>query len=130
MLLVQMVGDGLHWVSEFLRLIVITGLRPGRGVTTFTLIPPNSLLGYYCYHIIYRLSGDTEWLTNLSEITQPEVVESQFEPRVSGSRIHDSGYFAIMHCVISESYLVTWCPKLESEPSFNLCFVWSLLVMI
>lgn len=88
MLLVQMVGDGLLWVSEFLRLIIITegcywaGSVPGELQLLHSFIPANSLLGYYCYHIIYRLNGDTEWLTDLSKITQPEVVESKFEPRV------------------------------------------------
>lgn len=128
-------GAGLLWVSELLRLIITEGRYwagsvPGELQLLCSFIPPRSLLGYYCSLITYRLNGVTKWLTNLSKTTQPEVVESEFEARVSGSRIHDSGYLAIMHCVISESDLVTWCPKLESEPSFNLCFVWSLLVMI
>lgn len=64
MLLVQMVGDGLLWVSEFLRLIIITegcyraGSAPGELQLFYAFLPTAFWDMYYCYHIIYRLSGE------------------------------------------------------------------------
>lgn len=124
--------DGGRWVALGLRVFKANSnnrAATGQGSYNFythSSQQPSGIL-LLSYHLQIKWG---HWVVNLSKITQPEVVESQFEPRVSGSRIHDSGYFAIKHCVIFESFLATWCPKLESEPSFNLCFVWSLLIMI
>lgn len=130
--MVQMVGDGSLWVPEFLRLIVITAgcywaRQCSRGVAGFTLIyssqQPSGML--LLTDPLYRLNKDPEWLPNLPKITQPEVVESRFEPRVSGSRA--AILAALCDFWITPGHLV---PRLPSEPSFSLCFVWFCLVMI
>lgn len=122
----------LLWVPEFLRLIVITrcycwAKQCSRRVTIFTLVyssqQPSGILLLSC--LFYRLNWDTEWLTNWSKITQPEVVESKVNP---DSLAPESMILAIMlyvlcSCLILFSHLV---PRLASEPclrSFNLCMV-------